>query len=533
MAYALIWIESLAIALFALALAVRWAARGSLVRVARVVLVWLVIFAPAAFGTYASWNLPLHEGGPIRTTWFTFLLTWLVGFAVGSVFVIGSGLRRSAPGLTRSAAEWPRRRLWLGFAGALGALGFTIWNADLAARADLAIARQEAGAMLLTMTQPPVPQEENAARVYADATRELGEPVDYKLHYAVSRGLDGYDPIDWKDPKFAAMVKQNERALALLRKAAAMPRCSFEKQRTFLDGATDTGPPGRKLPGTGATLLAIDARLSAAAGDFNRAFDDVAAILGMVRHIAAEYSLTWGIEEMAWRTLEEVLRAAPPGKELPALKVPELTSLVHKVREEHALLGIIMPAAAAQPSLVSEQMHKKNGPLAAALVEVLAVPSRVFLIPDDAAAMRKLLDDFHRAPRRVQDETPADWAELRQSVSNDPTGYYGAIFIKPKQRMLLETGLHITALRATGRAALAVEAYRRKHGKPPERLEQLVPESLPATPLDPRDGQPLRLRRVGDELVIYAPQDAGAVDAGKLFDHESRFPAPIFRLHSR
>jgi hypothetical protein len=383
------------------------------------------------------------------------------------------------------------------------------------------------------MNQPPVPDSENAAPLYIQASNELREVIGHELRENARRGLDAYEPIEWKDPNSAAMVKKNEHALALLRRAAAMPRCSFDQRRTLLDAAINTAPPGGKLPGTGATLLAIDAHVSAAAGDLGRAFDDVAAILGMVHHISAEYSLDWAIEEMAWRTLEEVLQLAPPGKDLPALKVPELTPLVHKVREEHALLGIIMPAAASQPSLVIDNLRNHEGPRAALLIQALVVPSRVFLIPDDVAAMRKLLDDYQSSPRRTQDESPADWAELRKTVENDPTGYYGAFFIKPKQRLLLTVGLHLTALRATGRAGVAVEAYRRKHGKAPDRLEQLVPGFLPTLPLDPRDGQPLRLTRIGDELVIYAPQDAATVDAGKLRDRESRFPAPIFRLHSQ
>jgi hypothetical protein len=96
--------------------------------------------------------------------------------------------------------------------------------------------------------------------------------------------------------------------------------------------------------------------------------------------------------------------------------------------------------------------------------------------------------------------------------------------------MLLATGENLVALRATARAGLAVEAYRRKHGKPPERLEQLVPEFLPTLPVDPRDGQPLRIKRLGDELVIHAPQDADSI---KSRDRSGRPPAPIFRLPAR
>ena len=53
-------------------------------------------------------------------------------------------------------------------------------------------------------------------------------------------------------------------------------------------------------------------------------------------------------------------------------------------------------------------------------------------------------------------------------------------------------------------AALAAERYRLATGPWPEHLDQLVPEYLPAVPADPFDGQPLRLRRLADGLVVYS-----------------------------
>jgi hypothetical protein len=431
--------------------------------------------------------------------------------------------------LARPAAAWPRRNLWLGLAASALALGLTVWNMDLAARADLAIARQEAGAVLLSITPPPVADSENAARVYADAFKELGAPVEDSLRDAAYRGLDAKDPVDWTAPRIAALVKDREPALALLRRAAAMPGCSFDHQRTFLDAGSPTPPAVLKLR-QGVTLLAIDARVQAAAGNLARAFEDVTAILGASRHLS-EVGFFTGPEDAAWRTLEEVLRLAPAGTgPLPPLTVPDLQPLVRKVREEHALLGMILPVAASQPSLVLDQIRRQDGPWAAAAMEALVIPSRVFLIPDEVTALRKWIGDYQSSPRSPRDETPSDWADLKRSVATDPTGIYGAIYIKPKHQLLLAEGSMLAALRQTARTGLAVAAYHRKHGKAPERLEQLVPEFLSAVPTDPRDGQPLRLQRVSDGIVVYAPRDRAAVEGGTLRDPEGRRPAPIFRL---
>src|SRR5262245_52241152 len=127
MGYALIWVEALVAALFAVALAAAWTARGSLARSLWIALVWLAIVLPIGLGTYASVNLPAHTGEQIRTTWFTYLLTWLAGFAVGSFFVVWQALHRPAVGLERAAAGWPRWRLWLGLFASVLALGLSIW----------------------------------------------------------------------------------------------------------------------------------------------------------------------------------------------------------------------------------------------------------------------------------------------------------------------------------------------------------------------------------------------------------------------
>jgi hypothetical protein len=58
-------------------------------------------------------------------------------------------------------------------------------------------------------------------------------------------------------------------------------------------------------------------------------------------------------------------------------------------------------------------------------------------------------------------------------------------------------------LRATA-VVCALTGCVRVHGEPPERLDQLVPDFLPAVPLDPFDGKPLRYRREGAGWVIWS-----------------------------
>ena len=64
-------------------------------------------------------------------------------------------------------------------------------------------------------------------------------------------------------------------------------------------------------------------------------------------------------------------------------------------------------------------------------------------------------------------------------------------------------------------AAIALKRYQLKHGNYPPDLNSLVPEFLPAVPLDPVDGQPLLYRRNADgTFLLYSVGENGVDDAG-------------------
>jgi hypothetical protein len=73
-------------------------------------------------------------------------------------------------------------------------------------------------------------------------------------------------------------------------------------------------------------------------------------------------------------------------------------------------------------------------------------------------------------------------------------------------------------------AALAAERYRLAKGRWPERLEDLVPDYLPAVPADPFDGRPLRLRRTDDGLMVYSIGPDGEDNGGNLDRKNERTP---------
>jgi len=63
---------------------------------------------------------------------------------------------------------------------------------------------------------------------------------------------------------------------------------------------------------------------------------------------------------------------------------------------------------------------------------------------------------------------------------------------------------------------IACERFRLKHGRWPEALAKLAPDYLPAVPLDPFDGKPLKMKSLADGVVIYSIGADGDDNGGVL-----------------
>ncbi len=87
------------------------------------------------------------------------------------------------------------------------------------------------------------------------------------------------------------------------------------------------------------------------------------------------------------------------------------------------------------------------------------------------------------------------------------------------------------AMNGAADAAIAVELYRRRHGKLPERLEDLVPDFLPQVPTDPFDGQPLKYVVREEEYLIYSVGPDRVDNGGTADPERADFePDMVFRV---
>jgi hypothetical protein len=110
------------------------------------------------------------------------------------------------------------------------------------------------------------------------------------------------------------------------------------------------------------------------------------------------------------------------------------------------------------------------------VVEIAKLPSE-----QQQERFQKLQKPRQNLPKLLEERTHGrDWSRLAESFHRN------------------------TAQLRCAAAALAAERYRLAEGHWPENLDILVPRYLTAVPTDPFDGQPLRLKRSEDRLVIYS-----------------------------
>ena len=256
MGYALLIIESLAWSLLLVALVLACAGRlrrGWLrLALALPVPIVLVVIHSAMTAVAAKYQLAYGLG-----SWFYPMLLLTIAVLAGSIWPLVRGLRRAeVDGTACVAASWPRGKLAIALVAAVTLYGMTFWNLDLAARQQLAALRVEAGAVALSVAPPRVPDRDNAALVYQRAFEAMGredeaddsvpgawqwDEASRKAWEDAWKQWDTTQKIDFDvhDPALRKFLSRQAAALKLLRQAAVLPGCYFER---------DYGRPSISMP---------------------------------------------------------------------------------------------------------------------------------------------------------------------------------------------------------------------------------------------------------------------------------------------
>ncbi len=119
----------------------------------------------------------------------------------------------------------------------------------------------------------------------------------------------------------------------------------------------------------------------------------------------------------------------------------------------------------------------------------------------------------------------AQWARVRQRHPQD-SDWFAQVFVARDDwiRVILLRLACVNIQRRLLVTAIALKRCQLRHGRYPDDLSALVPEFLPAMPLDPMDGRPLRYRLHADGSFLLYSVGVDGVDNGG--DPTPPAPAP-------
>ncbi len=448
---------------------------------------------------------------------------------VGAAMVI-VGLRRAGPAgpppWSWSIGQWAAAS-----AVALLLTGTTWWNLDLAVRQDMAQLRNEAGTLALAVGTHRLPPSLNAAVLYERALDALEtaktsrSPDDRVIRtWFEQTGDPGFQV----PPDALSFLSRNEQTLQWLRDGAERPGFSLN--------LAPMSPPFMALRFPGLVghvpnlgqMLCLSARAHAQQGQLPQAMRDLAAAFALARHATDEplpvlHMLAGKTYAYAFGTLQAILSEHDLTPEaLDALEVELVPSfqdmLTPAVNLERAnMLGIW--ANLDYPDVIPFIDPSEKGSIRHRLLAEFVTSSvyRVLLWRRDLASYRQWVSQnwgllempYFRAGR-----SQATWQGMKGKPPSGPLAWHLAFNMD---------GYHRLAATADAQARLVALAqamwrYRLDSGTFPEALEALVPAYLPAVPIDPFSGEPLRLthRGPGQPVIYSIGQDL--VDDGGTYE---------------
>lgn len=423
--------------------------------------------------------------------------------------------------LTPAPASRRRKWLWLGgsalvlAAGLFGLYGYVYFAAEHRLRKAMAEAdRLDPGWRFedIQAARVPIRDEDNSALVVIAAKAALPKPCyDEEVDNEIRELSPPVLLTVGQRGRLDAVWGKAEKSLVEARKLITMARGRHPVQwkPDLISSLLPTVQDTREI----AWLLSVDALRRAQSGDGAGALESCQAMLNAGRSLGDEPCTICQLVREACRNLaiREIERSLalsePPGESLARLQQAleadlQDPTLLWALRGERALHeGFLqfLQGSGDKTKYFRELLGMRNvRPTPAELVQLRMPGSFKY----SRAASIEYNTQLVEAARLPEPEQARRLGEVEATLDQQPLllrmlgpTFFGSIVTAHHRSVAL--------LRATS-AGLAAERYRREHGRWPETLATLVPQYLSQVPVDPRDGQPLRLRRFDDGIVIYS-----------------------------
>lgn len=462
------------------------------------------------------------------------------------------GAPPSSPAPPRPRSLWPRRLMQLAFVLLpLGLLALRFVQLHRATEHALQATLEETDRLDpgwrlddLLAARKVVPDERNSAGVALEIQRKMPPEWPERNFY---KQVEGLVPERQLSPKqhwllWTEMARVH-RLAAQARKLADMPEGSMPPV------VYDTNNLFPLLHATQemrvvANLLAHDTLLLAQEGDADGALADCRALLNINRAIGDEPFFQSMLVRSAVRaiTVDRIERTLAQGEPSDAALLALQRLIEDEAQQPLLLIGLRGERAAADR--IAQRVQDGTVNVDEIIYGIKRKKNLAALLHAEEAAM--LLSGSFRGQRtallRHYNEM-IEAAKLPEEKQDAELGRINQAFLASLTRTSL-TGLFAPAVLHWNRSlrrgdaqlraaavALALERFRRRHGRWPDSLRALTPEFLDKVPADPFDGKPLRYRVSNSGVVVYSIGENG-LDDGGLFsrDQPHRSPDVGFQL---
>jgi hypothetical protein len=367
----------------------------------------------------------------------------------------------------------------------------------------------------------PVPDSENSAIVIGSALALL--PKDWPQG-TVREGHDRLAEIpanlrldDATTKLFRSELQTHRQAVEILRTVASYRRGRHELElgRTLFD----TLLPETQAARTAARLLLLDSANRAQNGDADGGLDSCRAIFGVARSIGDEpFAISQlvhlAIGDVALSGVRRVLGQGGPSDaalaRLEALVLDELAQplLLTGLKGERATLAELIRRIGSGEvpisALSDERKSRPDSPRSA-----IAPWGRVIFNNQRAVGlewMNQAVAIARRPPGEMHRRWDA-WNARIEKAKSRTTGMFTEtlpLLMMPHITASAEAHLRYQANLGATAILLAAERHRRKTGNWPASIDTISLDLLPTHPVDPYNGQPLRMENRDGRIVVYS-----------------------------
>ena len=266
-------------------------------------------------------------------------------------------------------------------------------------------------------------------------------------------------------------------------------------------------------------LLQLEANARAHRGDIDGAVESINTILVLIRSLETEpvlvsQTIRGVLQAVAISEIVRLLGTAEVGEEELAHFQDQLRSIDHHASLYRGLVG--------ERCFFLELMIDSAGTMGPAYF-----------------ALHLGLPNYIRKMQEVMDASKLPWPEalaeihrIRASVGKGGSPFQTTSKLTIPSLEAFFRGVAASAARCrVGDAIIAAERFRKRNGRWPAALQELVPDLLPTIPMDPFTGAPLLFKVSAGELVIYSVGVNGRDGGGASSTPESQKETDIvYRL---